>query len=98
MPYYVGQYPEYTLNDWTQATPVEWVTLEFNVGRKSKISKGDVAGFLGKQCELSREDMGKIEIQPFSSFAAVRKEFASKVIEACKEQKLKKLRVKAIQI
>lgn len=98
LPYYVGQYPEYTLNDWTQATPVEWVTLEFNVGRKSKISKGDVAGFLGKQCELGRDDMGKIEIQPFSSFAAVRKEFASKVIEACKEQKLKKLRVKAIQI
>lgn len=91
--YYVGQYPEYEVNEWAKADEVEWVTLEFNAGRKAKISKGDIAGFLIKVGGLDREDIGKIEIQPFAAFVAVKSHLAQEVQSKINFQKLKTTKV-----
>ncbi len=49
----------------------ELVTLYISAGRKNKISKGDIAGFLIKTGGLSKEDVGLIEVRDFQSFVAV---------------------------
>jgi superfamily II DNA/RNA helicase len=88
-PYFVEDYPKYIINEWSPSVVPEWKTIEFNVGRKAKISKGDVAGFLLKQGELSLHDIGRIEIQPHASFVAITAEFVDQVLAKVNFQKIK---------
>tara|TARA_B110000483_G_C18164966_1_gene530863 strand:+ start:486 stop:1787 length:1302 start_codon:yes stop_codon:yes gene_type:complete len=71
LPAYIEDYPEEVLSDAPHPDQAKWETLCMSVGRKDKVSKGDIAGFLSKQGNLSRDDLGKIEIQPHMSYAAV---------------------------
>ena len=72
----------------------EWDTLYFSAGKKEKISKGDVAGFLMKKGGLKKDDVGMIEIKDDAAFAAVKREKAAAVIEFLRDEKLKGKRVK----
>lgn len=51
----------------------EWGTLFISAGRKDKVNKMDIAGYLMKEAGLRKEDTGLIEIKDFYSFAAVRR-------------------------
>ena len=72
----------------------KWTTLFINAGKKDKVNKVDIVGFLASRGELKREDIGLIEVKDFFSFAAVRKTKASHVLQLVKEQKLKNKKVK----
>lgn len=72
----------------------KWTTLFINAGKKDKVNKVDIVGFLANRGELKREDIGLIEVKDFFSFAAVRKTKASHVLQLVKEQKLKGRKVK----
>ena len=78
------------------ATPEKpkWTTLFIGAGKKDKVNKVDIVGFLSKAGELKREDLGLIEVKDFFSFAAVRKTKASHVLQMVKEKKLKGKKVK----
>lgn len=49
----------------------EWETLYFNAGKKEKISKGDVAGYVMQQGGLSREEVGRIAVEDHYAMVAV---------------------------
>jgi len=72
----------------------EWGTLYISGGRKDKINKVDIAGFLMHQAGLKREDTGLIEVKDFYSFAAVRKSKMNRLLGAGKVQKIKNKKVK----
>jgi ATP-independent RNA helicase DbpA len=52
-------------------------TLQIQGGRKEKIRAGDVLGALTADLGLSRDDVGKINVNDFSTYVAVRRDLAS---------------------
>ncbi len=72
----------------------KWATLFIGAGKKDKVNKVDIVGFLSAQGNLKREDVGLIEVKDFFSFVAVRRASASHVLQLVKEQKLKNKKIK----
>jgi hypothetical protein len=72
----------------------KWATLFINAGKKDKINKIDIVGFLGNKGQLKKEDIGLIEVKDFFSFVAVRRSKASHVLQLIKDEKMKNKKVK----
>lgn len=73
-------------------------TLYFNAGKKEKMSKGDILGFLVKQCGIEAGEIGKIVIKDHCALVAVDNAYASKVIETAKAVKVKGQRVRVTAV
>lgn len=71
-----------------------WETLFISGGRKNKISKGDIAGLFFKQGELSKEELGVIELKQDCAFVSVPKTKARKLVEKLNNTRLKKKKVR----
>jgi superfamily II DNA/RNA helicase len=69
--------------------PTEWVTLYISGGKKDKISKMDIVGFLSKIGKLAKNDIGLIEVMDYMSFAAVKKNKVVPLISLIKNEKMK---------
>lgn len=69
-------------------------TLYFNAGKKEKISRGDIAGFLMKTGGLMPDEVGRIIVRDHSAIVAVPVEKADSVIRTVASEKLKGKRVK----
>lgn len=72
----------------------KWLTLYMPLGKKNKISKGDIAGFMTNQGELRAEDVGLIEVKDFFSFIAIRRTKATHVIHITKNARIKNKKAK----
>ena len=72
----------------------KWSTLFISAGKKDKVNKIDIVGFLSHKGQLKKEDIGLIEVKDFFSFAAVRKVKAGQTLELIKSEKLKNRKVK----
>lgn len=72
----------------------KWSTLFIAAGKKDKVNKIDIVGFLSKKGELKKEDIGIIEVKDFFSFVAVRKLKVGHVLELIKNEKIKNKKVK----
>ena len=72
----------------------KWTTFFIGAGKKDKVNKIDIVGFLSNRGELKREDIGLIEVKDFYSFVAVRKSKASHVLNLIENQKIKNKKVK----
>lgn len=68
-------------------------TIYFNAGRKEKISKGDLLGFICKQCGVER--VGKIVVKDHCAVVGVPRSDAQAVIDATRASKIKGQRVRA---
>ncbi len=69
--------------------PSPWVTLYISGGKKDKLSKMDIVGFLSQKGGLQKDELGKIEVLDFMSFAAVKKEQVSQLLPAVQAEKMK---------
>jgi ATP-independent RNA helicase DbpA len=74
--------------------PPPMVTLQLAGGRKEKIRAGDVMGALGAEAGLTREQVGKIVVNDFSTYVAVARECADRALTALQAGKIKGRRVK----
>jgi ATP-independent RNA helicase DbpA len=72
----------------------KWTTFFVGAGKKDKVNKVDIVGFLSNKAELKKEDIGLIEVKDFFSFVAVRKSRASHTLVKIKDQKIKNKKVK----
>lgn len=100
--------PDETLPAYVEGTPEEmniegshplpdrpqWTTLFIAAGKKDKINKIDIVGFLAQKGQLRKEDIGLIDVKDFFSFAAVRRSKASHVLHIIKTEKIKNKKVK----
>ena len=74
--------------------PPTWKTLFLSGGRKDKISKGDILGFIAKKGELEKGDIGKIEVETDFSFVAVKKNKIKDLVDKLNNQRVKKKKVR----
>ncbi len=74
--------------------PSEWATLQISIGRKDKVSKADVLGFVCKKAQINTLDIGKIEIKDLVSYLSVKVAKVKQVITATNNNKLKVKNVK----
>lgn len=72
----------------------KWSTLFIAAGKKDKVNKVDIVGFLSNKGDLKKEDIGLIEVKDFFSFAAIKKIKVSHTLQLIKEQKIKNKKVK----
>lgn len=69
-------------------------TLYFNVGKKEKISRGDIVGFLIAKGGLESSEIGKISLRDHSALVAVPREKASSILQALAPHRIKNTRAK----
>ena len=72
----------------------KWSTLFIAAGKKDKINKIDIVGFLTNKGRLKKDEIGLIDVKDFSSFVAARKSKIGLTIEAVKNEKIKNKKVK----
>jgi len=72
----------------------KWTTFFIGAGKKDKVNKVDIVGFLSNKGQLKKEDIGLIEVKDFFSFVAVRKSKASHTLQLIKAEKIKNKKVK----
>lgn len=72
----------------------EWQTIYLAAGKKDKINKIDIVGFLLKVGGLAKEDLGLIEVKDTAAYAAVKRKLAPKLIEKLSGQKIKGRKIK----
>lgn len=91
LPEYVKFTPEIYLLPSSVKTPPQprMVTLYIGKGKKDKISKGDVLGFLCKVGGLNGCDIGRIDVKERCSYAAVNRDKWKFVVERSVGEKLK---------
>lgn len=75
-----------------------WQTIRISAGRKDKISKGDIAGWLMKQGGLTKEQVGVIELKPDQAFVSIQIAAIDSFLDKMYEIKLKgrKVRVSVV--
>ena len=71
----------------------KWTTLFIAAGKKDKINKIDIVGFLSHKGELKKEDIGLIDVKDFFSFVAIRKTKANNTLHLIKDEKIKNKKV-----
>lgn len=74
--------------------PPQWITLYIGAGKKDKISKTDIVGFLIQKGNLTKEEIGLITILDNASFVAINRVKAHQTIAAIKDAKVKNQKVR----
>jgi superfamily II DNA/RNA helicase len=72
----------------------QWTTLYISGGRKDKISKGDIAGLFFKQGNLTKYELGIIELKTDCAFVSVKKEILNVLLPKVNNMKLKNKKVR----
>ena len=67
-------------------------TLYIGKGKKDKISKGDIVGFLCKKGGLEPSDIGRIDVNDRYAYAAVSREKVQQVLRLTQGEKIKGIR------
>jgi ATP-independent RNA helicase DbpA len=71
-----------------------WSTLFVAAGKKDKVNKVDIVGFLTNKGKLKKDDIGLIEVKDFFTFVAVRKNRVSNLLQMIKDERIKNKKVK----
>ncbi len=66
-----------------------WVTLFIGKGKKDKVNKMDIVGFLSKVGNLSKEEVGLIEVKDYFAYAAIDRSKVNEVINLTNKEKIK---------
>lgn len=70
-------------------TPPKMATLYIGKGKKDKVSKGDIVGFLCKKGGLQSDEIGRIDVNDRYSYVAVKREKLNQVICQTQGEKIK---------
>ncbi|REA61317.1 ATP-dependent helicase [Dyadobacter luteus] len=66
-----------------------WTTIYISGGKKNKLNKMDIVGFLLQKGKLEKQDLGLIEVKDTISFAAVNKTKVRKMLDLIATEKMK---------
>ncbi len=73
----------------TLPTAPNWTTIYISGGKKSKLSKIDIVGFLAKKGNLEKDDIGLIEVMDFMTFVAIKKTKVATLLKTVQTEKIK---------
>lgn len=66
-----------------------WTTIYIGKGKKDKLNKVDIVGFLYKKGGLAREDVGQVDVKEHHAFVAVRRSKAKQLLTLIRGEKIK---------
>lgn len=66
-----------------------WTTLYIGKGKKDKLNKIDIAGFLYKKGGLAKEDVGQVDVKEHYAFAAIRRSKAKQLLTLIRGERIK---------
>ena len=67
----------------------KWKTIYISAGKKDKVNKIEIVGFLHTMGGLKQEEIGLITVMDYSSFAAISSDVAEDVVPELRDQKIK---------
>lgn len=96
LPDYLPQVPSgFRLPNPLPALPrPQWTTLYIGKGKKDKLSRADIVGFLYKKGGLGRDDVGRVDVLPHFALAAVRRDRLRKVLQLTQGEKIKGIKTR----
>src|SRR5690606_22932574 len=95
LPKYLNTKPEEEpLEENLNPSEPEWKTIYISGGKKDKINKVDIVGWLLQKGNLIKDDLGIIEVKDFRSYIAIKKDKVDELIPLIINEKLKKKKVK----
>lgn len=91
LPSYIKEEPEEYLLLAVLPKPAlpDFVTLYIGKGKKDKINKIDIVGFLSKKGNLSKEDIGRVDVKDHYAFAAVSRSKYKQMLKLVQNEKIK---------
>ena len=78
--------------DLPEPMPPRMTTLYIGKGKKDKISKGDIVGFLCKKGQLDKTEIGRIDVMERYAYAAIDASRLKQVLQLTKDEKIKGVR------
>lgn len=96
IPEYISPVPDEFFLPEKVKTPLrsEWATLTINRGKRDKLSKKDIVGFLFQKGGLTKDELGVVEVKESYSFAAVKQTVVHALIKKIKDEKIKNMKAK----
>ncbi len=70
-------------------TQPEWATIYIGKGKKDKLNKVDIVGFLYKKGNLQRDDVGRVDVKDHYSFVAVKRKKLKQTFNLIRGEKIK---------
>ena len=91
LPSYIQEEPEtFNLPEITpKPSQPEFVTLYIGKGKKDKINKIDIVGFLFKKGNLNKDEVGRIDVKDHYAFAAISRKKAKQALSLIRNEKIK---------
>lgn len=84
-----------TLPVLTSAVPKpEWSTIYIGKGKKDKLCKMDVVGFMFKKGLVAKEELGMVEVKEYFSYVAVKANRVKEVLALIQQEKIKNMKTK----
>jgi len=98
LPYYIHQKPAVLTIPTGQKLPKssEWITLYINGGKKDKLNKVDIVGFLSQKGQLDKSELGLIIVKDYNSFVAVKKHKVKNLLPLVQQEKIKGTKYKIV--
>ncbi|MCW3088901.1 MAG: ATP-dependent helicase [Sediminibacterium sp.] len=98
MPYFIREKPEVLKvpSGLPLPKPAEWVTLYINGGKKDKLNKVDIVGFLSQKGKLDKADLGLIIVKDYNSFVAIKKSKVKTLLPLVQQEKMKGTKYKIV--
>ena len=95
IPYYITTDRDYAPTGHS-ADPIrsETATLYFNVGKKEKISKGDIVGFLIAKGGLTSDEIGVITLRDHSALVGIPRAKGKSLVDTLGRERIKNTRAK----
>lgn len=94
-PFIKGNTPEEKLTqDYKMPSRTPFLTIYISAGKKDKVNKVDIVGFLIKKGELEKEDIGLIEVKDTTSYVAVNRQKVVALLKKLENQRLKNKKLK----
>ena len=93
--YLPGEVEEYALPERVgRPAPPVWSTLYIGKGKKDKINKVDIAGFLYKKGGLTREDVGPIDVHDYYAYVSVSRSKVRQLLTLIANEKIKGMKTR----
>lgn len=98
LPYYIRQKPEELTIPAGLKLPklAEWVTIYINGGKKDKLNKVDIVGFLSQKGRLEKDEIGLIIVKDRNAFVAVKKQKVKTLLPLVQNEKIKGTKYKIV--
>lgn len=74
--------------------PPLWTSLYIGKGKRDKINKVDIAGFLYKKGRLTREDVGSIDVHDYYAYVAVSRSKVRQLLTLISGEKIKGMKTR----